>query len=131
MRSRFGGETVEAAILLPLILLLVFAGMEFGWLVLRGVQLDAAARAGSREAALSGSSIGSVNQAIDSSMSNSGIDEYTVEIDPANPALAEPGTPVHVSVRAEYADVGLLGFGNVMPLPSYITGTSSMLKEEP
>ena len=131
MNSRLGGETVEAAIVLPLVLVVVFAGMEFGWLVLRGVQLDAAARAGSREAALSGSTASSVQLAVDTSLSSSGIDVYQVEIDPADPEIAEPGTPVRVDVSADYSEVGLLGLGNLMPLPERITGTSSMLKEDP
>lgn len=131
LRNRTGGETVEAALVLPIVLMVIFAGMEFGWLVLRGVQLDAAARLGSREAALSGSSATSVQQAVDASLASSGIDVYQVLLEPTDPNSAAAGTPVKVIVSAEYAEVGLLGLENLMPLPERLTGTSSMLKEDP
>ena len=131
LKNRMGGEAIEAAVLLPLVLLVIFAGMEFGWLVLRGVQLDAAARAGAREAALSGSTSSTVQAAVDASLNSAGVNVYEVVLDPADPQSADPGTPVKVNVSADYSEVGLLGFGNLMPLPDRLTGTSSMLKEDP
>ena len=43
---RRGIETIELAICLPVLLLVTFAGFEYGWLVLRSMQIDQAARAG-------------------------------------------------------------------------------------
>ena len=51
---RRGVESIELMLALPVLLLVIFAGFEYGWAILRSIQLDHAARVGAREAALSG-----------------------------------------------------------------------------
>ena len=49
-RCRRGIESIELLIGLPILLLVVAAGIEYGWVVLRSSQLDHAARVGARAA---------------------------------------------------------------------------------
>ena len=131
LNRRRGVETVEALVTLPLILAVVFGGMEFGWLMMRSTQLNAAAQAGAREAALSGSTASSVDQIVSASLAAVGIKDYAIQIHPGEPDAIDPGVPVTVVVSADYGEVGLTGFGRLLPLPSQLKGSSAMLKEEP
>lgn len=128
-RRRRGIETVELAVTLPVLLLVVFAGFEYGWAVLRTIQLDHAARVGVREAALYGSDAASVEQRVVAALDDVGITTAAITVTPSNPSGADAGDPVSVEVRVEYADVDLLGLSNLMPLPSHLRGKASMVKE--
>ncbi len=127
---RRGAETIEAALTLPLVILVLFGGMEYGWMILRSSQMHAAARVGAREASLSGSSTDSVDSVVRSTLRASGIENFSIGFEPAIPELAEPGSTIKVSVSAEYSGMSLIGLENIMPLPDSLSGTSVMLKEE-
>ena len=45
-RGERGVETIEVAVVLPLMLLVMFAGFEYGWALLKSIQVDHAARVG-------------------------------------------------------------------------------------
>ena len=53
--ARRGSESIEAAIAVPLLLLVIFAACEYGWLVLKSTQIDGVARLGARSLVLQGS----------------------------------------------------------------------------
>jgi Flp pilus assembly protein TadG len=122
VRSRFlssarGAESAESVVALPLIVIVIFTGLEYGWLALRSLQVDAAARAGARQAAMAGMSAASVEEAVS---------ETTV---PADPGQAEAGEVVSVEVSVAYAEVGLIGLGGLMPLPDSVTGRAATVRE--
>jgi Flp pilus assembly protein TadG len=127
--ARRGIESIEAAIALPLILLVIFSGFEYSWALLRTVQLDHAARLGARHAALDGSTAVAVQTRVGDSLEALGISGAQVTIDPAQPELAAPGTAISVRVEVPYGSVGLLGLNRLMPLPSSISGHASMIRE--
>lgn len=127
--ARRGIESIEAAIALPLILLVIFSGFEYSWALLRTVQLDHAARLGARHAALDGSTAAAVQTRVGDSLEALGISGAQISIDPAQPELAAPGTAISVRVEVPYASVGLLGLNRLMPLPSSISGHASMIRE--
>ena len=127
---RRGAETIEAALTLPLVLLVIFGGMEYGWMILRSSQMHAAARVGAREASLSGSSAESVDSVVRSTLMASGIDSFSIEFDPSAPENAEPGTTIKVSVSSGYSGMSLIGLDKIMPLPESLSGSSVMLKED-
>ena len=126
---RRGAESVEVAVALPLVILVIFTGFEYGWLVLRSMQLDHVARIGARHAVLSNATAQSVQDRVQTALSEIGIADATVTITPTEPADAEPGTPVAIEVQVPYASVRLLGLGRLMPLPSSLAGRASMVRE--
>jgi Flp pilus assembly protein TadG len=114
---------------LPLIVIVIFTGLEYGWLALRSLQVDAAARAGARQAAMAGFGASEVEEAVSNALRRSGISSGAVTITPADPAQAEAGDVVSVEVAVTYADVGLVGLGGLMPLPESLTGRAAMVRE--
>ena len=131
VRRRRGAETVELAVTLPLLMVVVFTGFEYGWAVLKSIQLDHAAREGAREASLSGASISSVEERVNTVLRNSGIDSgaISISITPNDPGSADPGQAITVEVEAAYGQIQLLGLDRLMPLPSSLKGRAAMIKE--
>jgi Flp pilus assembly protein TadG len=134
VRSRFlasarGAESAESVVALPLIVLVIFSGLEYGWLALRSIQVDAAARAGARQASMAGMSATSVEDAVSNSLRRSGISAGSVAMVPADPSQAEAGDVVSVEVSVAYAEVGLIGLSGLMPLPESLTGRAAMVRE--
>lgn len=126
---RRGIETIELAICLPVLLLVTFAGFEYGWLVLRSMQIDQAARAGARYAAMSGSNAESIHDRVAQALQRSGIAGATVTVDPADPSSVEAGSSITVIVDVDYSEVKLLGLSGIMPLPAALHGRASMVRE--
>lgn len=124
-----GAETIEVAIALPLVLLVIFAGCEYGWALLRTIQTDHAAREGARVAALHGVSALEVQQRVQSTLDDAGIAGATVVLQPSDPSSVPVGTPVTVRVNVPYRQNKLLGLASFMPLPEELNGHASMVKE--
>jgi Flp pilus assembly protein TadG len=124
---------IEAALVLPLVLLLVFGILEFGWMFLVLQQVTHGARAGARLAVTADATTASVLAAVQDMMTDRGIGGLEpVEISPAGEvADLDSGTVVTVTVKVRYADVGLK-----IPLlaafaPTFLRASVSMAKEGP
>jgi Flp pilus assembly protein TadG len=128
-RSDRGAESIEVALALPIVLIVLFTGLEYGWLMLRTVQLDHAARIGAREAALSGSLALDVEGRVDAALRRSGIAGAAITVTPSDLTSLPPGTEVRVDIEVDYANVGLVGLGSFMPLPESLKASSSMVRE--
>lgn len=128
-RARRGAESVEAAVTLPIVLLVIFSGLEYAWALVRTVQLEHAAKVGARYAALDGSTAGDVQARVTNALESLGISGAQVSIEPAQPEGAAPGTAISVRIEVQYSSVGLLGLHRVMPLPSSLRGQASMVRE--
>jgi len=126
---RRGVESIELMLTLPVLLLVVFGGFEYGWAILRSVQLDHAARLGARQAALSGATAESIEDSIRTSLNGLGMTAATITLTPADPASAPAGTSITVDVRVQYVTVQLLGLSRFMPLPESLRGRASMVRE--
>lgn len=126
---RRGLESIELLLAFPLILLILGGGFEYGWLVLRSIQLDHAARAGARVAALSGTGPIEVENRVQAVLEASGINSATITIEPTDPSVLPPGEPVIVEVSVDYGDLELLGLSRIMPLPDVLTGKAGMVRE--
>lgn len=129
LSSRRGSESVEVAVALPLVVVVLFVGLESGWMVLRSLQLDHAARVGAREAALHAATAAAVESRVTAALQGTGIAAASVLIDPTDPALAAPGDVITVRVSVDYSDVHLLGLSGIMPLPQSLEGRASMVRE--
>jgi len=114
---------------LPVLLLVIFGGFEYGWAVLKTVQIDHAARIGARAAALSGASAQQVSDDVQLALQSAGISDATITLEPSDPASAPVGQAIVVRVEAPYGSNRLLGLSRLMPLPSTLSGRAAMVKE--
>lgn len=128
-RSTSGSESVESVVALPVMLLVIFGGFEYGWAVLKTVQIEHAARVGARVASLSGASSQQISDAVQTALQGSGVVDATVTLDPLDPSAASAGTVIEVRVEAPYASNRLLGLSQMMPLPTTLSGSASMIRE--
>jgi Flp pilus assembly protein TadG len=128
-RSASGSESVESVVALPVMLLVIFGGFEYGWAVLKTVQIEHAARVGARVASLSGASSQQISDAVQTALQGSGVVDATVTLDPLDPSAASAGTVIEVRVEAPYASNRLLGLSQMMPLPTTLSGSASMIRE--
>src|SRR3954471_5706122 len=72
-QKRRGGAAVESAIVMPIIVLLVFGVVEYGWMMLKSQDLSNAARSGARAGVRYGANATTVNNAISTAMTNAGL----------------------------------------------------------
>jgi Flp pilus assembly protein TadG len=128
--QRRGGAMVEFAIILPVLALLVFGMIEYGWCFFKAAQLDQAARMGSRVAIRPAATEDEVRDAIAQVMDGArlGSSGYTATISDLSVDVGEP-VEVHVDVNYEN-NIDLLGMP-LMPSPDTIHGRSVMAKEGP
>lgn len=130
-RRKGGFAIVEAALLFPLLLVLMFGLIEYSWAFLKVQQLSGAARQGARIGITQPAVNGDVSTAIDTLMAKAGLagSGYSVTITPADVSTALPGTSLTVEVTLTYANVALTGFP--LPLPTTLSGNITMIKEGP
>lgn len=121
---------VEAAILFPILFLLTFGIIEYGWMFLKHQQVTNAARQAARLAANIDSTNSQVNSQITTQMNNYGLGSsgYTTAISPANVATATRGQLVSVTISVPYANIDITGF-TLLPLPTTISAQVTMGKE--
>lgn len=129
--QRRGISTVEAAIILPLLVLLTMGLIEYGWLFLSAQQTTNAARQGARIGATADATSADVNSAVSVLMADAGMAEagYSVVIDPVDITVAEPGSSVTVTVAVPAENVRITGFP--LPMPANLRASVSMAKEGP
>lgn len=128
-RRRFprGLETVEAALLLPLVLLVTFGALKYGWLFLKSQQITHAAREMARVAVRPGDTAGLVDATFTELMEKANINGADYDLIPAG-----VGFPVTVRVFVPIGSV------DILPLPWFdldrereISTTVKMSKEGP
>lgn len=105
---------VEAAITLPLLIVLVFGAIEIANGVFLTQTLVVAAYEGARVASLSGGTAEEVQARVADVLSRRGLQQYTVTIEPAIDDQVPPGTAITVEVRAPMDSfvrysIGILG----------------------
>ena len=133
-QTRYRGvATVEAAIVFPLLLLLTFGAIKYGWLFLKAQQITNAARHGARIAILPGVTVNDdVLPAIQSLMAAAGINsgDYSVTISPADFPSAAAGDTVTIQVTVPCANIDIM---QVPLLPSFenLGASVTMAKEGP
>ncbi len=98
--SRQGVAAVEAAIALPLLILLVFGALEIANGIFLTQTLAVAAYEGAREAVRPGGTPEQVQQRIEDLLVSRGVHNFTVSIVPELTASTPSGTPITVEVRA-------------------------------
>ncbi len=124
---RRGAAAVEFAVVVPVLLLLVFGIFEAGRLLMVEQTLSNAARAGAREASLSGTTTTTVLANINSALALASITGHTVTLNPADPSTALPNTPVQVRIAVPFSAVSWVG---AMFTTVVLSGQCTMRKED-
>ena len=114
-RSERGLATVEAVLVVPLVLVPVLLGVVvFGSLEHTHLVLDAAAAAGARAAAVAGADTPAVQARIDSELTGGGLNPASAQVT-VDPSVAAWGQPI--SVRVAIAGQALIPFLGTWAVP--------------
>lgn len=126
-----GNAVLEMALVVPLLLLLAFGTVEFGYYFYVRSNLAGAAREGARAAVVPSATNADVTAAVAASLTACGLQNsgYTVGLNPANVGSAAAGTPITVSVECAWGAVGIRPLGLISSAKT-LRGTAVMRKEE-
>jgi Flp pilus assembly protein TadG len=126
LRDSRGQATVEAVLVVPLVLVPVLFGVvTFGQLEHTRLVLDSAAAAGARQAAVDGQDDQAVRDRIDLELQDGGINPTTVTVS-VSPAVADWGQPIQVRLSiTSHASIPFLGGWDV-PMSSDFTTRSEV-----
>ncbi len=138
-KRRRGTAAVEAALMMPLVVLMTFALIKYGWLYVKVQQINNAARHGARVAARADSDNGDIDTEIAALMasvwpSGAGAPPADWYVVTPNPAVIDAnlatGTIVTITITVTYAGTKLdIISMPLVPVPGSIAGTASMARE--
>ncbi len=130
-RSR-GAAAVEAALVLPILLLVTFGAIKYGWLFLKAQQITNAARHGARIGIRAGATIQDAKDAIFIVMDSAGMgDIYTNQVTPIAAENPELLPLLKVDVIVDCCDIDYMFMPGWLPTPEKLIGTITMAKEGP
>ena len=131
-RESSGVVTVELALTVPILLLLTFGLIEYGWMFLKSQELANAVRRGARVAFRADATTSDVVASIDEMMNAAdlGGSGYQVTITPSDVCSAASGDVVTVGISLPYENVTLVNTP-IIPTPSALQASTSMAKEGP
>ena len=120
------------ALVFPLLLLLTFALIEYGWMFIESQHVNNTARHAARAAVIPYATNAEILSSIADFMESydMGDSGYVVIITPADVSAASPGETVTVKIEVPYSDVNLLNIP-VIPVPAKLSSSVSMAKEGP
>ena len=135
-RFRSGNAVLDMALIMPLLIMLTFGAVEYGFALYIKHSLQAAAREGARAAVVSGATATEVQAAVDSAMLAAGFQQakYTrpPTIAPANWTSAAAGTTITVTVNTTWGTAGCKVLPNYLggiPTTKVLAGATTMRKE--
>lgn len=124
-----GIASLEFVIIMPVLLILLFGVMEYGWMLTKSGEVVNAAREGARAGARADAVNADINDVVDARMADAGMGGagYTATITNA----AAVGDPVTVEISVPYDGVvELIGFF-LVPVPATLEASVSMAREGP
>lgn len=123
---------VEAAMVLPLVMLLTMGVIEYGWMIYNQQLVTNAARHGARVAVRPDATSAEVQNQVLAVMTQGRLAGrgYTLTCNPTDVAAAAAGDPVVVTVNQPYVNIRLLGIP-LIPVPNNLSTVVTMLKEGP
>jgi Flp pilus assembly protein TadG len=138
--TRRGASTVEAACVMNIFLLFIFAIMEFGHFVMVKQLMDNAARDGARMAATGVTTVttAQIEALITQELCGQGPTGMNIQIYEANPTTganvgawtsAGLGTPIVVQITGQYTP--MVALANLLPLPINVKSEAMVYSECP
>lgn len=129
--SRRGLSSIEAALVIPLLILVVMGIIEYGWMFLKVQQINNAARHGARIGITENATNADVSTGVSTLMTSAGLagSGYVLSFAPADVATARPGSAVTITVTVPYANVSIVRDFRLIPKPTNIAGSTTMFKE--
>lgn len=124
---RRGIASLEFVMILPILLLLLFGVMEYGWMLSKAAQLNNAARDGARVGARPEATAADVSAAVAARMSDAGMSGYTLSVSGG----ATTGSVLTVEITQPYDGAVQLTNFSLIPVPENLRGRVSMRKEGP
>jgi Flp pilus assembly protein TadG len=130
-KSTRGVVTIEMAVALPLLLLLVLGVIEYGWMFLKNQGITNSARQTARIAARYDSTTADIQTALTNAITAAGLtgSGYTSSLAP-DPTTLGAGETFSVTVAVPYTNIELIGVP-FLPTPATLTSTVTMAKEGP
>jgi len=126
---RRGTEIVEAAIVLPLLLMLVLGAIEYGWLFLNAQQITNAARHGARIAILPhDTAVAEATAAITTLLSNAGLADNSPDVT-ITPLTVDGHECVAVRIAVPTTGLAVVNAPGLIPIPATLGCTITMAKE--
>ncbi len=126
-QSRRGHAAVEAALILPLLVILTFLLIEWGWMFWKAGQIENAVRGGVRTAILPSATQAGTQKIIDDLMKQANIAGYTTEYLLHNPSTngdstlnwstVQAGDQIKVRITVPYNKVSVLGISSLNNIP--------------
>jgi len=137
--ARRGSLTVEAALFLPVLAVLLLGGMEYGWMLLKLRQMDAVVEQAARVGASSHGTTAMVRTAADRLLEDAGLSgtDYRLDLTPADvaPGRLEQGQELCVTLSIPYGELSLTGLArpapSLLPAPSHLVVTARGVKHGP
>jgi len=125
-----GNAVIEAALVLPILLVLAFGTVEFGYFFYLRHNLQGAAREGVRAAIIASATNSDVNSAVASAMTSYGLQNcgYTVSISPNDVSKTGDGTSIIVTVQCNWGTAGVRPLG-LISSSKVVAGRAVMRKE--
>ena len=127
---RRGAVAIEAALVFPLLILLTFGAIKYGWLFLKAQQITNATRYGARLAILPDATADNVKTAMINMMAaaNIPVGPSNITITPADPSSLSVGDAIEVRVIIPSETVDIM---NVSLFPSFgnLGASVTMAKE--
>ena len=124
---------IEVAIILPLLIILTVALIDYGWLFLKAQDTTNAARQAARLAIRPDATTTEVRTQIDNLMADAGLGDsgYVVTFTPAD--IQTPMVNQSLTVEIEIPDVSKVALIDIglLPLPQRIRASMTMAKEGP
>ena len=134
MLKRRGGSMLELVLLLPILLMLSFGVVDYGYYFYLKNTLQGAAQAGARAAIPGAATNANVTTAVSNILTAAGLSSsnYTVTLSPTDVSTATAGSTVTVTITCTWANVGTRAlsssFGGISD-SKQIVGVAVMRKE--
>lgn len=126
-RHKRGAVLIEAAFVLPVLILLIFGAIEFGYYLYTAHNLEGAAREGARAAIVANSKDPNGTAAVQAMMNAAGITGYTVQT--TSTLQSDGSTLIQVTVSIPWSSVGISPLGLISG-STLVKGNSVMRKED-
>jgi Flp pilus assembly protein TadG len=128
--NRRGAATIELALVLPLLILLTFGAIKYGWLFLKAQQITNATRYGARLAILPDATTTGVKTAIIDmlALANISIVPGNITITPVDISSLSVGDAVKVQVIVPAANVDIMNVSLFPPIAN-VGASVTMAKE--